>query len=1436
MLVDSGITPEIAAARGYRTITTDQVAELGELRPTPFGRTSRHAGLLVPSRDFEGQVVGHQLRPDVDVLGDEGDVKKYVSPYLERSPIDCPPTMRHLVADPSVPVIITEGVKKADAAAARGLLCLALRGVDNWTHDQKTALEQWREIPMQGRRVAIAYDSDFATNEKVAKSAKKLARYLTKARGAVVEFILLPEGENGAKTGLDDWLAANPGGDVWSLAVPRLPEPPARDGLDPDKPQVLATDLHVADAFVEDLDGALRYLADDEAWIAYREGFWNGRAGLTIARSRFQDYIRTIQAYSEQRADGQVVRNDATPWLYNSARIAAVLNHAAANREVHVGSDELDTDPYLFNVGDGTVQLRSGLLLPHSPAHLITMGSPVLFGADADRTEFEKFLREVLPDEETRSFVQRLFGMAMIGEVLHHVFPVFQGTGRNGKGTLLRLVQAAFGSYYSGISKNLLVETKYEEHSTIRTSLYKRRLVTAEEVKEDSVWNAASIKELTGGDDITGRRMRQDEFTFKPSHTLILAANHWPKVSAKDEAFWARVRKVPFNTVFSRPDPDIEKRIRTNELTGILHWMIEGCQDYLRNGLGEPAQIVAATAGIRAESDPLHNFLDDHVEVTRNGDDQLVLGTLYDLYTGWCRSQMPRVTEIPKKVFGADVAKALSIDPPRKYGKANTTTFFGVRLVDGQGVTEGDRNPFGGPTTPSPDEFADRFADEFAMSSPSASSGPAGDAAPSDDSSETEPGTGSANRSEGLGEPIGEQKGDEETAGQPDTANLANLANPFSGVSTESPEDVETLSDQLDSKTAKQRPGASPAHTRADKFAEFAKVNNGEAETEPESHPAYTAVDLATWAMEGAIDLPEGVVVFDIESKGEGLWPLDPDFIRITGVQTGRTIRVLGDSAEAAELLRGARLIIGHNILGFDLLAFALHHGVDLHTMLAEGRVIDTMLTELLDNPPEARTDIGQVLKSLRLDKLGKDKFGEGKADDLADLAKEYGGYDRIPVDDERYVRYCAVDVDITARLAKGQTRTPYAIREHRVAGIAAQMRMSGFRVDVPLLQERLAANEVERKRRVAELVEKYGVPTMKADGKPAAAPLATKEGKEAVRVAYAELGVELGTTKSGSPAFGKEAREEILETYGHREEVAELTDTVGALLGIRSVYGTVDQYRIGDRVHPDITTFQASGRWSITRPGLTVMGKRGGKYVERNIFLPEPGHVIISADLSQVDARVVAAWCQDPAYMELFEPGRDSHTEVALKVWGDASRRDEAKVLGHGWNYGMGIAKLAKKIGSEEVAREFDQSMKDSFPGLVAWKRDVAARADSGELLDNGFGRKLRTTSPRWLEQEQRWTSPGWTQGPALLGQSAARDVMMECLLRMPRELYPYLRAVVHDEIVMSIPADQADEIEAKVMAAMNFTWAPQDDFTPIRIEAGLAKRGTAWGECYAK
>jgi hypothetical protein len=112
-----------------------------------------------------------------------------------------------------------------------------------------------------------------------------------------------------------------------------------------------------------------------------------------------------------------------------------------------------------------------------------------------------------------------------------------------------------------------------------------------------------------------------------------------------------------------------------------------------------------------------------------------------------------------------------------------------------------------------------------------------------------------------------------------------------------------------------------------------------------------------------------------------------------------------------------AKLIVGHNLMGFDLIAFALHHGVDIHELAEQGRLIDTMLTEVVVNPPEARTKQGQIMRSLGLDALGAAKELGAKSHDLAALAKEFGGYDQIPDRRRALRRVLRRDVNLTAKI-----------------------------------------------------------------------------------------------------------------------------------------------------------------------------------------------------------------------------------------------------------------------------------------------------------------------------------------------------------------------------------------------------------------------------------
>lgn len=542
-------------------------------------------------------------------------------------------------------------------------------------------------------------------------------------------------------------------------------------------------------------------------------------------------------------------------------------------------------------------------------------------------------------------------------------------------------------------------------------------------------------------------------------------------------------------------------------------------------------------------------------------------------------------------------------------------------------------------------------------------------------------------------------------------------------------------------------------------------------------------------------------------------------FLRLAGVAGDGPVGITTDMDKLLAFLERAGEVVGHNIAGFDLLALAYHHGADWEDLMAKAR--DTLLLARLADPPMSK-EHGVSLEKYDLDHIAQSLGVMGKItgdDGLKSLKKEFGGFDKIPVDDPRYVAYLKADVEATRAVAKHYPMTDYGRREHRLASLAGRMTLNGFRVDVPLLRERIAEGQRAKAAALKELNADYGIPLK---GK---SPLASKAGKEALIRALGECGIPRDpsgvpyhpkTEKSGSIKAGREGMALIKEHYGDLPGISRLCDLVTTVTTIRTVYQTAANYLVGDRVHPRISMRQASGRWSVLEPGLTVYGKHAGRHHERDIFIGEPGHVIMTCDKSQVDMRAIAGHCQDPAYMALFAPGRDAHQEIADML---GITRQDAKARGHGWNYGLGAKRMIAEGADPDVVWTFVKGMESRFPTLMAWRDDIRDRGARGELLDNGFGRKMRCDP-----------HAAYTVAPALMGQGGARDIMCEALLRLPEWIRPYLRTMVHDEVVLSVPEHLVDVVGRTVKEA--FTW----EWRGVPILCDLSKPGHSWGDVSAK
>src|SRR5208283_4668705 len=213
-------------------------------------------------------------------------------------------------------------------------------------------------------------------------------------------------------------------------------------------------------------------------------------------------------------------------------------------------------------------------------------------------------------DSEVIGYLQRFTGYSLTGDVSEQVLNIWHGVGANGKSTVANTIMEMLGSDYAMKAAADLLLAKWDnDHPTALTDLHGKRFVACIETDDGRRLAEALVKELTGGDPIRARRMREDFWQFMPTHKVVLACNHRPTVRGTDHAIWRRLKLVPFNVVIppNERDKQLPAKLR-DELPGILAWAVRGCLDWQRHGLEDPKAIIAATADYQNAEDVLLNF------------------------------------------------------------------------------------------------------------------------------------------------------------------------------------------------------------------------------------------------------------------------------------------------------------------------------------------------------------------------------------------------------------------------------------------------------------------------------------------------------------------------------------------------------------------------------------------------------------------------------------------------------------------------------------------------------------------------------------------------------------------------------------------------------------------------------------------------------------
>ena len=435
------------------------------------------------------------------------------------------------------------------------------------------------------------------------------------------------------------------------------------------------TDLGNARRLVAAYGKNLRFCHEAGKWLA-----WNGEIWATdnsgIIDRLAKDTVRTIYLEAGGNANSADRGSLAKHALRSEAeaRLRAMIDLAKTEPGVPVNASQLDADQWLLNCRNGTLDLRTGELLPHHPESLCTKEVPVVFDRYAKCPTWLAFLLRVMADNRGLvQFLQRTLGYALTGSTREQVLFFLYGTGANGKSTFIETCRKLLGNYAQQADFDTFVIKKSDGPRNDLARLVGTRFVAAVEAAQGRQLAENVIKQVTGGDTITARFLYHEHFEYSPQFKLFLVANHKPRVVGTDEAIWRRIRLVPFTVTIPTEERDkqlLEKL--QGELPGILAWAVRGCLKWQADGLGEPVQVSEATEAYRREMDVMADFIEEHCVLGER--ETADAGLLYKLFQEWSEKNGEEI--LTQKSLGAQLSER-GFEPSKKRGHR---CWVGLRL------------------------------------------------------------------------------------------------------------------------------------------------------------------------------------------------------------------------------------------------------------------------------------------------------------------------------------------------------------------------------------------------------------------------------------------------------------------------------------------------------------------------------------------------------------------------------------------------------------------------------------------------------------------------------------------------------------------------------------------------------------------------------------
>lgn len=616
----------------------------GISKNSPSGKGSKPwlegpEGLLIPILDWEGLIQAVMIRPRL-----RGDGPKYL--FLSSSkqggasatPALHIPAITRARFD-GTEIWLTEGALKADAISWK------LPAIATPANNVEPAFAFLAANPLV--KVVLAYDQDDNPQAR-----RITSRNLLKAFDRFPDhdmFLAYWDARQGK--GMDDLLAGGNSYAIMTRTQAREYLQPFADLKQEALPLTVAEDReYLRTEWSEALSLKARY-GQDMSYVQEWNDFlvWNGTIweqdafGPAILYKKHLDERLSSQLQALQDMPREdAMKHGAIGWLmagHKLNRMNNVVNHLKSEADMRRKVMEIPVVRNVIACPNGTIDLSTGTLRQHTRSDWQQSFCPTKFDPTARCDRWLKLLEDVfLGSTELISYVQKLFGMALTGQPNDHVFPVFCGDGRNGKSTILGTIQQILGSGLAGAIDSQHLCKGTDRHPTWLASFHGKRLMVAQETARGAELHVSLVKHLTGGDIITCRRMHENEWSFQPTHTMILCTNERPNIPESNTAIWSRIALVPFRASFSAENGNLDTSLPTRimaEATGILNWLVQGAIRYHQEGLAKPEEISRMNAEYREDNDPEESIHAWVAQFELPAGEWVKSGELYQHYFQW---------------------------------------------------------------------------------------------------------------------------------------------------------------------------------------------------------------------------------------------------------------------------------------------------------------------------------------------------------------------------------------------------------------------------------------------------------------------------------------------------------------------------------------------------------------------------------------------------------------------------------------------------------------------------------------------------------------------------------------------------------------------------------------------------------------------------------